>query len=81
MNSVELPTKFQGHPENATALVTQEDICYLILSGRLTYEGAQLILPPHVWPYLPKPVPQQAQTEPPQRRGWMERLKMWRKSS
>jgi hypothetical protein len=77
MNSVELPTKFQGHPENATALVTQEDICYLILSGRLTYEGAQLILPPHVWPYLPKPVPAPAKVKRSHLWGWLKQVKFW----
>jgi hypothetical protein len=78
MNSVrvQLPTKFQPHPENTAVLLTLEDICYLIREKKLTHEGAQLILEPSVWPYLPKPQPAQAKRS--QRGGWWEWLSAWR---
>ena len=51
---VQLPPKFQQHPELATGIITLENALVLIQEGWLTYEGACYLLPPSAWSLLPK---------------------------
>ena len=68
---VQLPPKFQQHPELATGIITLENALVLIQEGWLTYEGACYLLPPSAWSLLPKPPQVEAE---PQRQGWLQRF-------
>jgi hypothetical protein len=74
---VQLPPKFQPHPEVAAGAITLDQAVMMIRQGWLTYEGACYLLPPRAWPLLPKPVPQQAQAKQPKRFGLMHSLRNW----
>jgi hypothetical protein len=79
MTQVQLPPKFQPHPEVAAGAITLEQAVMMIRRGWLSYEGACFLLPPKAWLLLPKPEPQQAQTEQPKRFGLIRSLKNWSK--
>ena len=68
---VQLPPKFQQHPELATGIITLENALVLIQEGWLTYEGACYLLPPSAWSLLPKPPQVEAE---PKSQGWLQRL-------
>jgi hypothetical protein len=72
---IQLPPRFQPHPEQAVGLITVDDASRMIKRGWLTYEGACYVLPPRAWVLLPKPPQVEAE---PQRQGWLERLRGWR---
>ena len=67
---VQLPPKFQPHPEQAVGLISVDDAVRMIKLDWLTYEGA-CYLPPSAWLLLPQPPQVEAE---PQRQGWLERL-------
>jgi hypothetical protein len=79
MTQVQLPPRFQSHPEVAAGVITLDQAAMMIERGWLTYDGARFLLPPRAWPYLPKPAPQSAQTEQPKRLGLIHSIKNWRK--
>jgi hypothetical protein len=81
MTQVQLPPKFKCPPEVATGTLTLKLATILIYRGDLTYEGACILFPPHIWPYLPQPVPSPAQGKRSQRWNWLEQLRKWRKTS
>ena len=68
---VQLPPKFQQHPELATGIITLEDALILIQEGWLTYEGACCLLPPSAWSLLPKPPQVEAE---PKTHGWLHKV-------
>jgi hypothetical protein len=67
MNQVQLPPRFQPHPECAAGILTLDQAAMMIRIGWLTLEGAQFVLPPSAWPYLPQPKQQLAQVGRSQR--------------
>jgi hypothetical protein len=79
MTQVQLPPKFQPHPECAAGILTLEQAAMMIRKGWLTHEGAQFVLPLSAWPLLPQPEQKQAQVRRSQRGGWLEWLRGWRK--
>jgi hypothetical protein len=76
---VQLPPKFQPHPECAAGILTLEQAAMMIRMGWLTHEGAQFVLPPYAWPLLPQPEQEQAQVRRSQRWVWLGWLRVWRK--
>jgi hypothetical protein len=76
MTQVQLPPKFQPHPEVAAGVVTLDQAVMMMERDWLTYEGACYLLPPRAWPLLPK----SAETMQPQGKGWVHKLKHWRAS-
>jgi hypothetical protein len=79
MTQVQLPPKFQPHPEVAAGAITLNQAVMMIRRGWLTHDGARFLLPPRAWPYLPQPEPQQAQAEQPKRFGLIHSIKNWSK--
>jgi hypothetical protein len=73
MTQVQLPPKFQPHPEVAAGAITLDQAIMLIEWGWLSYEGACYVLPPRAWALLPQPKP--AQVTQPKRWRWMQRLR------
>jgi hypothetical protein len=80
MTQVQLPPRFQSHPEVAAGAITLDQAAMMIRRGWLTNEGARFLLPPRAWPYLPQPVQQPAQAVRVQRGGWMQHLRNVRSS-
>jgi hypothetical protein len=50
--SLQLPPKFQSHPECSVGIMTLEDAQFLIGQGWLTLEGAQFLFPEGAWDVL-----------------------------
>lgn len=73
MTEVQLPPRFQPHPEVAAGAITVDQAAMMIQNGWLTYEGACFLLPPRAWGLLPKPVKAK-----PRQRKWWRLLKFWR---
>jgi hypothetical protein len=73
MTQVQLPPRFQRHPEVAAGIITLDQAAMMIHKRWLSYEGACYLLPPSAWSLLPKP----AKAKQVQRGGWMSRLKKW----
>jgi hypothetical protein len=67
MTQVQLPPRFQSHPEVAAGAITLDQAAMMIRRGWLTHDGARFLLPPRAWALLPKPLPQPAQAEQPKR--------------
>jgi hypothetical protein len=78
MLEVQLPTKFQPHPEQATGIITLDQAAMMIRSGDLSHEGARFLLPPRAWELLPKPAPQTDKVKQRQRWRWIHRFRNWR---
>jgi hypothetical protein len=57
MHQVQLPPKFQPHPECAAGIITIDQAIFMIKNGWLTLDGAYFLLPPKTWFMLPKPKP------------------------
>ncbi len=79
MTQVQLPPKFQPHPEVAAGAITLDQAVMLMERGWLTYEGACYLLPPRAWPLLPKPAPKPAQAKQPKRFALIRNITNWRK--
>jgi hypothetical protein len=50
--SLQLPPKFQSHPECSVGIMTLEDAQFFIGQGWLTLEGAQFLFPESAWDVL-----------------------------
>jgi hypothetical protein len=74
MTQVQLPPRFQRHPEVAAGIITLDQAAMMIHKRWLTHEGACYLLPPSAWWLLPQPA-----QEKPQRGGRVERLRFWRR--